>query len=200
VILPATAIFGGVLLSTGIWSDNIWRFYFFYLALGILVSGVGPVPYGNVISHWFDRQRGLALGLMMFWNGWRSSDHAFLRATADRKAWLAHGVCRLRLRSSAYFYANSYSTSKKPAAGSGSHAGRCIPPRTRQLPARLEPRVCPEMMSGIVERFGLWCVHFFWSERVFRAVSFTWLQCLPTMDHMSRLLHWGVRFWEPRSS
>jgi len=65
VILPATAIFGSVLLSTGIWSDNIWRFYFFYLALGILLSGVGPVPYGNVISHWFDRHRGLALGLMM---------------------------------------------------------------------------------------------------------------------------------------
>src|SRR5260370_59857 len=28
-------------------------------------SGPAPVPYGVVISHWFDRHRGLALGLSM---------------------------------------------------------------------------------------------------------------------------------------
>jgi MFS family permease len=66
VILPATAIFGFVLLLAKTLSASIWQFYFFYVSLGLLVHGAGPVPYGSVISRWFDRRRGLALGLMMF--------------------------------------------------------------------------------------------------------------------------------------
>jgi cyanate permease len=31
----------------------------------VLVHGVGPIPYGKVISHWFDKRRGLALGLAL---------------------------------------------------------------------------------------------------------------------------------------
>src|SRR5260370_8660636 len=30
-----------------------------------MTSGPAPVPYGVVISHWFDRHRGLALGMSM---------------------------------------------------------------------------------------------------------------------------------------
>ena len=66
VILPATAMFGCVLLLAKTVSASIWQFYLFYVSLGLLVHGVGPVPYGSVISRWFDRRRGLALGLMMF--------------------------------------------------------------------------------------------------------------------------------------
>jgi MFS family permease len=66
VILPAMAMFGCVLLLAKILSASIWQFYFFYVSLGLLLSGVGPVPYGSVISLWFDGHRGLALGLTMF--------------------------------------------------------------------------------------------------------------------------------------
>jgi MFS family permease len=65
LILPATALFGSILLSIKAVSANIWQFYFFYVALGLVGSGVGPIPYGKVVSRWFDRRRGLALGLMM---------------------------------------------------------------------------------------------------------------------------------------
>jgi MFS family permease len=65
VILPFTALFGAVLLSNKAFSGSLWQFYFFYAGLGLFVHGMGPVPYGYVISHWFDRRRGLALGLMM---------------------------------------------------------------------------------------------------------------------------------------
>jgi MFS family permease len=65
VILPATAMFGALLLSNKVWSASLWHFYLFYAALGFVIHGLGPIPYGYVVSHWFDRHRGLALGLMM---------------------------------------------------------------------------------------------------------------------------------------
>lgn len=65
VILALTAIFGLALLSALWIGHNIWELYVFYTALGIaLCAGPGPVPYGVVMSHWFNRRRGLALGLM----------------------------------------------------------------------------------------------------------------------------------------
>jgi MFS family permease len=66
VILPATVVFGSILVLSKILTASLWQFYAFYLTLGVIGSGMSPVPYGNVVSHWFDRRRGLALGLMMF--------------------------------------------------------------------------------------------------------------------------------------
>jgi MFS family permease len=66
VILPATVMFASVLLLVRVLSANIGQFYVLYVLLGLLVNGVGPVPYGYVVSHWFNRRRGMALGLMMF--------------------------------------------------------------------------------------------------------------------------------------
>jgi MFS family permease len=69
VILSATAVFGSVLLLNKAFSANIWQFYLFYVVMGLLLNGVGPIPYGYLVSHWFDRRRGLALGLMMIGMG-----------------------------------------------------------------------------------------------------------------------------------
>ncbi len=66
VILPSMILVALVLLLSEFCSGNIWQLYAFYGSLGLLNCGAGPVPYANVISHWFDRYRGLALGLMMF--------------------------------------------------------------------------------------------------------------------------------------
>jgi MFS family permease len=66
VILTGTTIFGLVLLSSGLVGASITYLYLFYVALGLVSGTTSPVPYGVVVSRWFDRQRGLALGLMAF--------------------------------------------------------------------------------------------------------------------------------------
>jgi MFS family permease len=65
VILAGTALFGSILLTNKVFSASLSQFYLFLMILGVGLHGVGPIPYGNVIAHWFDRHRGLALGLMM---------------------------------------------------------------------------------------------------------------------------------------
>ena len=65
IILPAAVMFGLILLSIRFWSGGISQFYVFYVLLGLAGVGLGPIPYGNVVSCWFDRRRGLALGLTM---------------------------------------------------------------------------------------------------------------------------------------
>lgn len=65
VILPAIAMNGLLLLSINWRANGIWQLYLFFLAAGVIESGAGPVPFADTISHWFDRQRGLALGAMM---------------------------------------------------------------------------------------------------------------------------------------
>lgn len=65
VILVLTSIFGLALLSALWIQGGIWQLYVFYTVLGVTLSaGPAPVPYGVVISHWFNRRRGLALGLV----------------------------------------------------------------------------------------------------------------------------------------
>jgi len=66
VILFCTVAFGLILVSSSLFSGGIWRLYAFYVPLGTVAGGTGPLPYSAVIAHWFDKRRGLALGAMMF--------------------------------------------------------------------------------------------------------------------------------------
>jgi MFS family permease len=63
VILPAVLLFGLSVLSLSFLSAHLWHFYAIYLLIGVVGSGTTPVPYAKVLSRWFDRKRGLALGL-----------------------------------------------------------------------------------------------------------------------------------------
>jgi MFS family permease len=66
VILAFTLVYG-LLLCSALWvGSSLWQLYLFFIVLGVaMASGPSPVPYGVVISHWFNRHRGLALGLSM---------------------------------------------------------------------------------------------------------------------------------------
>ena len=66
IVIPATALVGLTAILAKAIGPGLWQFYIFYAALGILGPASGPVPYSAIISRWFDRHRGLALGLMSF--------------------------------------------------------------------------------------------------------------------------------------
>jgi MFS family permease len=65
VIIPATVLYALVLISGATLGSSLWQFYFFYTALGVAGAGAGPVGYGVIVAHWFNRRRGLALGFML---------------------------------------------------------------------------------------------------------------------------------------
>lgn len=65
VIVPSVLLFGLGLVSFSMLSASIWHLYTLYLILGIVGGGTTPVPYSNVVCRWFDKQRGLALGIAM---------------------------------------------------------------------------------------------------------------------------------------
>jgi len=65
VIVPSTVIFGLTLISFKYFSTSLWHLYAFFIVMGFIGVGTAPVPYGIVVSRWFDKRRGLALGLMM---------------------------------------------------------------------------------------------------------------------------------------
>jgi MFS family permease len=64
VILTGTALFGLTLLASEMLGAHIGYLYLFFAALGMVGGSTSPVPYGVVVSRWFDQRRGLALGLM----------------------------------------------------------------------------------------------------------------------------------------
>ncbi len=65
IAVPSLFIFGLCLTSFYFLSASIWHLYASYVLIGLVGSGSTPLPYSRVISHWFDKKRGLALGLSL---------------------------------------------------------------------------------------------------------------------------------------
>jgi MFS family permease len=66
IILVSTLVYG-LALCSALWvGGGLWQLYVLFTILGAaMASGPSPVSPGVVISHWFDRHRGLALGFAM---------------------------------------------------------------------------------------------------------------------------------------
>src|SRR5262245_38353750 len=63
VIIPSVLIFGLCLVSFYFLEGSLLHFYTAFIVLGIAGGGSSNMPYSNVISHWFDQKRGLAIAL-----------------------------------------------------------------------------------------------------------------------------------------
>lgn len=97
IILPSILVFGLCLISFQILAGNLWHFYAIYILMGLAGGGNSLVPYAGVISHWFDKRRGLALGLAAIGVGLStfvmpSLAHALIAAAGWRGAYTILGL------------------------------------------------------------------------------------------------------------
>jgi sugar phosphate permease len=63
-VLGVSALLLGLALAGYGLMRSLWHFYALSLLLGVALTGLGDIPVGAVASRWFDRGRGLALGVV----------------------------------------------------------------------------------------------------------------------------------------
>ena len=63
--LWAIFVFGLSVISLYFVPGNLGFFYAWFVVIGVLAAGAAPGPFARAISAWFDRKRGMALGLCM---------------------------------------------------------------------------------------------------------------------------------------
>jgi MFS family permease len=69
VMMPSLFVFGALLIGVGAGVAQLWHLWLGYFAIGTLAAGANAVPHLRIVSAWFDRRRGLALGLVMAGGG-----------------------------------------------------------------------------------------------------------------------------------
>jgi MFS family permease len=62
VLLPSLVAFGLALAGTGL-ATTLGGLYTMYAIMGVVCAGTNSVPYVRTVSVWFDRRRGLAIGI-----------------------------------------------------------------------------------------------------------------------------------------
>ena len=65
VLYPSILLLGSLVASLYFLTDSILHLYLNFICIGIAGSGTGGVAYAKVVTNWFSRRRGLALGMTM---------------------------------------------------------------------------------------------------------------------------------------
>jgi MFS family permease len=63
IILPSIALLGATLASLYFLTPHLWHLYLLYSIAGLVGLGATSLTYSRVVAGWFDRRRGLALGV-----------------------------------------------------------------------------------------------------------------------------------------
>lgn len=69
IALISMPLYGITLASLGLSTDSIWTYYVAWGVMSILAAGTLPVTWTRVVNSWFDRYRGLALGITLAGTG-----------------------------------------------------------------------------------------------------------------------------------
>jgi MFS family permease len=69
VLLPSFTVFALLLAAIPVLADRLWILFLLFALIGSLGAGANALPYLRTISTWFDRRRGLALGIAMGGSG-----------------------------------------------------------------------------------------------------------------------------------
>ncbi|MBU2550965.1 MAG: MFS transporter [Proteobacteria bacterium] len=64
-LLTAAAFFTGVFFFMVSFTPALWYFYLAYALLSVATTGIGYIPVSDVLSKWFIRRRGTAIGFAM---------------------------------------------------------------------------------------------------------------------------------------
>ncbi len=65
VLIPSVILMGLAVYGMSRLSDSIWYFYGSFFAITVLGLGTLPLSYSRVVIGWFERRRGLALGVAL---------------------------------------------------------------------------------------------------------------------------------------
>lgn len=63
VLIPSLVLFAGCLAAIPLLVRELWQLNVVYVLMGTVAAGTNSVPFVRVISAWFDRSRGLAIGI-----------------------------------------------------------------------------------------------------------------------------------------
>lgn len=63
ILVPSTVLFGLIISSMYFLTDSLWHLYALCVLIPILGAGTAPLTYSRLIVSWFDKKRGLALGV-----------------------------------------------------------------------------------------------------------------------------------------
>ncbi len=97
VLLPSTVLFSLVIASMYFLTASLWHFYAMCVLIPILGAGTAPFTYSRVLVTWFDKKRGLALGIGLSGVGLGTATipiiaSYFIEHYSWREAYLALGV------------------------------------------------------------------------------------------------------------
>jgi MFS family permease len=94
---PSLMLAAAAFASLSVLTANLWHLYAVYVVIGLGFAGTSPVVYSRVVSGWFDRRRGMALGAVIASAGAGAIVHppamqALIRAAGWRGACLVLGL------------------------------------------------------------------------------------------------------------
>lgn len=63
ILIPSTLLFGFTIASMSMLTASIWHLYAMCVLIPLLGAGTAPVTYSRILVSWFNKKRGLALGI-----------------------------------------------------------------------------------------------------------------------------------------
>lgn len=69
VVIPCTIVYGAAFASLALLTPHLWHLYAVFVLIGAVGNGTTQLAYARVVSAWFDRHRGQALGAVMAGSG-----------------------------------------------------------------------------------------------------------------------------------
>ena len=92
IALPAITVFAMATAAVSLVSSSAALFVGLYAIMGLAAAGQTPMPYSKAIATWFDKKRGLALGIAISGVGLGNGDCPEVRPVSHPVLWLARSL------------------------------------------------------------------------------------------------------------